>query len=125
MSDRRPHPMRADVDNDRERVWTTDARDGFITNKNKMKWQFEWAGNQLINKKILVSQSNLDVPQEQLRTIQVPADPVPKRNARPENYVMDETDWLTTQDGDVVETQDASLIVTQPSATEASSEDSG
>ncbi len=124
-TDRRPHPRRADVDNERERVWTTDDRDGFINNKNKMKWQFEWAGSQLINKKLLVSQSNLDEPQQQLRTLVLPADPVPKQFARPENYVVDETDWLTTQNGDVIEAQDESLIVTQPSATEASSEDSG
>jgi len=33
-------------------------------------------------------------------------------NARVENYVVDETSWLTTQDGDVITTQSGSSFIT-------------
>ncbi len=90
----------------------------------------QWAGNQLINTQLLVGEDNYDKPQEQLRTLILPADPAPLFNARPENYVVDETDWLSTgvrpdNPNDILETQDGELIVTQPSATEAESEGTG
>lgn len=55
-----------------------------------MCWQYDWAGSQLINKRILVYPDMLDEPQRQLGTIVLPPDPMPIMNARPENYLIDE-----------------------------------
>lgn len=66
-----------------------------------MRWQFEWAGQQLINKRILVYEDMLDDPQRQLGTLILPQDPVPILNARPEQYDIDEQPVSTrvTMDG--------------------------
>ena len=55
-----------------------------------LQFQHEWRGSSLQNIKILVCRPCLDVPQEQLRAIIVPMDPVPILNARIENYSADE-----------------------------------
>lgn len=78
---------------------------------------------ELINKRFLVCEYCVDVPQAQLRTLILPADPPGLQNARVEPYVIDETDWRTTQDDEIRITQDDDLRVTQPSQTEAETED--
>ena len=83
----RPHPRRAATDPSRPQGWGTSDRSGFINNHRNLCWQFDWAGSQLINKRILVNPDELDTPQRQLGTIFLPPDPVPIMNARPENYV--------------------------------------
>lgn len=62
-------------------------RCGFEFNHDELQWQFQWAGPRLQNLRILVCRTCLDVPQEQLRTIVLPPDPVPIQNPRPEDYV--------------------------------------
>jgi hypothetical protein len=57
-----------------------------------LKWQYDWAGASLINKRILVCKTCYDEPQNQLRAIIVPADPMPIINPRVEPYAWDETD---------------------------------
>lgn len=57
-----------------------------------LKWQHDWAGASLINKRILVCDTCYDTPQEQLRAIIIPADPVPIVNPRVEPYAWDEID---------------------------------
>jgi hypothetical protein len=52
----------------------------FLIDHDNLQWQFDRAGASLINKRILVCEICLDVPQEQLRAIIVPADPVPIMN---------------------------------------------
>lgn len=54
----------------------------FVYQHNRLTWQFDWQGPRLQNKRILVCQTCLDVPQQQLRTIIIPADPIPIQNAR-------------------------------------------
>jgi hypothetical protein len=61
-----------------------------------LAWQFDWGGASLINKRILVCRSCNDVPQNQLRAIVLPADPVPIMNPRTEPYASDETDYTVT-----------------------------
>ena len=56
----------------------------------RLRWQFDWAGASLINKRILVCPRCVDKPQQQLRAIILPADPVPIRNPRPEPFEDDE-----------------------------------
>ena len=68
-----------------------------------MRWQWEWAGTGLVNKRILVHPDELDIPQRQLGTIFIPPDPLPILNARPEQYAIDEYPVSTryTMDGRV------------------------
>ena len=86
----RPHPRRAETDVSSPRAWATCDRCGFITNHYKLSWQHEWAGTDLVNRRILVCEICLDAPQRQLGTIILPPDPTPVMNARPEQYDIDE-----------------------------------
>lgn len=61
-------------------------------NHYQLKWQYDWAGASMINKRILVCDTCYDEPQEQLRAIVLPADPVPIINPRVEPYAWDEVD---------------------------------
>ena len=65
-------------------------RCGFRYNHPDLQWQYEWAGSGLQNLRILVCDRCLDVPQDQLRSIVLPADPLPIINPRPEFFVQDE-----------------------------------
>jgi len=61
-------------------------------NHDNLTWQFDWAGASLMNKRILVCSSCYDNPQQQLRAIVLPADPMPIINPRTEPYAWDSTD---------------------------------
>jgi len=61
-------------------------------NHYQLSWQYDWAGASLVNKRILVCSTCYDNPQEQLRAIVIPADPVPIVNPRVEPYAWDEID---------------------------------
>ena len=61
-------------------------------NHYELSWQYDWAGASLINKRILVCDICYDTPQNQLRAIIIPADPLPVVNARVEPYQWDEID---------------------------------
>jgi hypothetical protein len=58
-----------------------------------LQWQYEWRGPVIQNIRILVCKPCLDIPQEQLRAIVVPADPVPIINARPQDFEIAESDY--------------------------------
>lgn len=123
----RPHPRRTTLNINHPDPWATSDRSGFIGDHSKMLFQLQYAGSQLINTGLLVHPDEYDDPNPQFMTIVLPPDPDPLMNARPEPYVIDETDWLTTGirggGGDILTTQDGELYVTQPSATEAETED--
>lgn len=61
-------------------------------NHVNLRWQYDWAGASLINKRILVCNTCYDEPQQQLRAIIIPADPTPIINPRVEPYAWDEID---------------------------------
>lgn len=86
----RPHPRRARTDPTNPQAWGTDDRSGFVGVHRDLRWQFEWQGTTLENQRVLVYPDMLDKPNRQLGTIVLPPDPVPVRNARPENYAIDE-----------------------------------
>lgn len=92
----RPHG-RARVSSRNPNAFGICDRCGFLYNHNRLQWQFDWAGASLINKRILVCNTCNDVPQQQLRAIVVPADPVPIQNPRVQDYYNAETDIRTTQ----------------------------
>jgi hypothetical protein len=71
-------------------------RCGIWHNRVRLNWQYDWRGTSLQNLWILVCGRCLDVPQEQLRAIQLPADPVPVWQPRIENFEADETDYRAT-----------------------------
>ena len=71
-------------------------RCGFRYNHVDLRWQFDWAGASLINKRILVCNRCYDRPQEQLRAIVVPADPVPIQNPRVEYFAQYESNTRVT-----------------------------
>ena len=71
-------------------------RCGIWYNHHQLKWQFDWAGASLINKRILVCDTCYDTPQNQLRAIILPADPMPVVNPRTEAFEFDETNTRVT-----------------------------
>lgn len=84
-------------------------RCGFRFNLDSMQWQYDFRGTvRPINTRILVCgrSSCLDEMQPQNSPLILSPDPEPIFNARPEPYMLDETSWLATQDGDVITTQD-------------------
>lgn len=72
-------------------------RCGTRLNHVDLSWQFDWAGAGLINKRILVCNNCTDTPQQQLRSIVLPADPPVVMNARPEYFIPAETNYRMTQ----------------------------
>jgi hypothetical protein len=87
----RPHPRGTRTDPTAPRAWGTCDKCGFIVTHETMSWQHDWRGFQLQNLRILACPNGcLDTPQEQLRTIVLPADPPAILNARPEPYSIDE-----------------------------------
>jgi len=74
-------------------------RCGFVYNHDRLKWQYDYAGAGLINKRILVCDPCNDVPQNQLRAIVLPADPIPINNPRTTDYYFAETTTIAVSMG--------------------------
>jgi len=72
-------------------------RCGFVYNHVNLRFQYDWRGTSLQNLRLLVCSRCYDEPQEQLRAIVVPADPVPIQNPRIQDYVTAETDDIFAQ----------------------------
>jgi hypothetical protein len=83
---------RASTDINNPRAFAVCDRCAIWYNHYQLRWQYDWAGASLINKRILVCDLCYDNPQEQLRAIVLPADPTPIMNARVEPYAWDEVD---------------------------------
>jgi hypothetical protein len=77
-------------------------RCGFRYNHVDLRWQFDWRGASLQNLRLLVCSPCHDTPQNQLRAIVVPADPVPILNARVQDFVNAETNYRVTSGLDTV-----------------------
>jgi len=102
-------------------------RCGFVYNHFDLRWQFDYAGSGLINKRLLVCKRCEDSPQNQLRSIVVPADPMPIQNPRVPNYMgaasntrvtsgqdsTNSTTGIPVPGGDVRITEDDEVRVTQ------------
>ena len=78
-------------------------RCGFRYNHVDLRWQFDWAGASLINKRLLVCNPCNDTPQQQLRAIVVPADPMPIINPRVQDFVTAETNTRFTSGQNTVD----------------------
>lgn len=88
-------------------------RCGFWWSLRDLSYQNQWSGTQIINTGLLVCGKCLDDLQPQLKAVILPPDPPPVLNARPEPYKYDETDWLTTEDGNKITTEEDVPIITQ------------
>lgn len=85
----RPHGS-ADISATKPRALGICDRCGRRVNHDRLRFQYQWQGPKLQNIRILVCCECYDIPQEQLRTIVLPPDPVPIMNARPEFNVSDD-----------------------------------
>ena len=102
-------------------------RCGFRYNHVNLRWQYDWRGASLQNIRLLVCNTCYDAPQEQLRAIVVPADPMPIVQPRVQDFVAAEQNTRVTSgqntvdprtgipviNGDTRVTQDGSTRVTQ------------
>jgi len=78
-------------------------RCGFRYNHVQLNWQFDYAGASLINKRLLVCRTCYDTPQEQLRAVVIPADPMPIINPRVQDFVTAETSTRFTSGQNTVD----------------------
>jgi len=76
---------------------------GFLYNHSELRFQFQWAGNKLVNLRQLVCRRCNDIPQTQLRAIILPADPMPVMNPRPQDYRAASTDNRATSGQNTVD----------------------
>lgn len=80
-----------------------------------LKWQYQWAGVKLQNIRLLVCDHCADRPQEQLRTIILPPDPIPVYNPRPERYSTIVPSFVATESsifaGDDITTESGDTII--------------
>lgn len=65
-------------------------RCGFLWKHSDLQWQYQWRGFQLANTWLLVCPECLDVPNENIRTIIIPPDPLPVDYARPPQWAAQE-----------------------------------
>lgn len=81
-----------------------------------MQFQYDFVGGPTPqNLGLLVCQKCLDDLAYQFQLIVLPPDPAPTFNTRPETYTVDETDWLVTQDDEIITTQtDSPITPTEP-----------
>jgi hypothetical protein len=110
---KRPHP-RGTTTNPHAVPWTTCDRCGRIYSMNRMEYQTAYVGGQTPeNLGLLVCNTCLDSLNYQNMLLILPPDPAPFFDTRPEAYAVDETSWLTTQSGDIIDTEGGSEFITQ------------
>ncbi|MDE2105630.1 MAG: hypothetical protein KGL39_50855 [Patescibacteria group bacterium] len=72
-------------------------RCGAVYSHCDLEWQFDYRGPVLQNLRILVCRRCLDTPQDQLRTIVLPADPMPIMQPRVQDYLTPATSYPVGQ----------------------------
>lgn len=92
-----------------------------------MVFQYDFrGGSSPINTNILRCPRCLDDLSFQQKLLIIPPDPPTFYNVRPEPYAVDETNWITTQSGDIIDTQSGAPLITSvpnPSSTQVAGED--
>lgn len=84
----RPH-SRYRVDRTQPRARGVCDRCGFQYQLTELHYQYQWAGSRLQNLQRRVCENCLDIPQEQLRAIILPPDPLPVEDPRVELYTAE------------------------------------
>lgn len=106
-------PKNVIIDGENPRAIGTCDRCGFLHQLHKLQWQYAYMGSfQPMNTRFLVCDRCLDPLNAQDTPNILPPDPVPVLNARPEPYVLDESSWLATPEGDTLVTQDGETFIT-------------
>ncbi len=103
----RPHGKHARVNSQDPSAFGQCDRCGRWFQQRELIWQTEWGGQKLYNTGVLVCTSGdcFDTPNEQLRTIILPPDPLPILNARVPNFAYEEQTIRITQQGGAPLTQ--------------------
>ena len=78
-------------------------RCGFRYNHVNLRWQYDWRGAALQNIRLLVCNTCYDEPQQQLRAIVVPADPMPINQPRLQDFATAETNTRATSGQNTVD----------------------
>lgn len=87
-------------------------RCGFTYNRVDLVPQFQWAGVKLQNQELYVcTRTCLDVPQTALKTIVIPADPLPVWRPFPENYVDTVPNYIATESGNAITTESGEDLI--------------
>lgn len=87
----RPHG-RASVDPRRPRAFGICDRCGCLYNLARLRYQYDWRGDELVNTRFKVCPPCLDKPFEGRRPLVLPPDPLPVDDPRIERYLIDETE---------------------------------
>jgi hypothetical protein len=94
------------LDEEHPQAWGICDRCGTLYCLRDLQWQYAINGLTTINTGFRVCETCVDNLNYQFQNIPLLADPMPVRNARPEPYMLDEVDYLTTQDYSPIATQD-------------------
>lgn len=86
-------------------------RCNFTWNHDRLTWQYQWSGVKLQNLRLLVCPTCLDTPQPQLKTIVIPPDPLPVLNARPEQYAVTVPNFIATESGQAITTENGDNLI--------------
>lgn len=84
-------------------AFATCDRCGVIYNHVDLHWQYDFAGASMVNKRLLVCNRCMDRPQQQLRAMILPPDPLPIANPRVFNYAQADSNFRTTSGQDTVD----------------------
>ena len=103
---------KAHVDPSNPQAWAVCDRCNNWFLHSELQWQFQYAGPNLQNIRLLVCHQCYDTPQPQLKPRILPPDPVPVMNARPEYFYIDNNDFLATNAGQIMATNDGLSFVT-------------
>ena len=79
----------ARVDPSKPQAFAICDRCGRLDNLVNLNWQYEFNAVQLYNKRILVCDPCLDIPQQQFLNPVLPPDPIPVKNPRPASYALE------------------------------------
>ena len=107
----RPYPKYATRDAHAGPLTTCD-RCGMLDNGLRMQFQFDFKGGAAPqNTGLIVCDRCQDDFNFQQKLLIIPPDPPTFYNVRPESYTVDETNWLTTESGDIINTQDGEPLI--------------
>lgn len=108
----RPQPKYATSDATRG-PWTTCDVCGFIWQMCDMQFQYDYLGGSVPQSTgYLKCPKCLDQLNQQRQLIIIPPDPPPLFNTRPENYTVDETNWLVTDEASILVTDTSEQLIT-------------
>ncbi len=94
--------------------WSTCDRCGLRYSQNRLQFQYDYLGGSVPQSLglLVCSRTCLDALNYQQKLLILPPDPQPIFNTRPENYFIDEANFLLTQDGSIITTETGVDLVT-------------